>query len=219
VERRKSEGKVRREGLPKDDGKADVFFSPTFGFSEEKQLFAQLTSGEYSADILRLWYISKEPIEKLTKACNEIEMACSTILAILTDFEPADALPPNALDGTDHFALEQLEKLISQVNSTYSTCEFFKGFNKISAFCQTYMNGFYLKAIEERSYSQPGWSETRTSAQTALWNIVTSLAKLIAPVIPFLAEGIWANLRKNPEEPVSVFLKSFPMPKEKSDAH
>jgi len=197
--------------------------------TEENQSLAQLTSGECSADILRLWYISKEPIEKLTKACNEIETACSTILAILTDFEPANAsnaddyqvcrcVRANKLDSVDRLALEELDKLISQVNSEYSACEFFKGFNKISEFCQTYMNGFYLKDIEERSCS-PGWREVRTSAQTALWNIAYTIAKLIAPLTSFLAEGIWANLRKHPDAPASVFLDSFPMPKENHNAH
>jgi len=186
--------------------------------AEENLLLAQLNSGECNADILRLLYISREPIDKLTKAFGEIEMACSDIIRHLIDLEPSGALNAGVLDLADQLALEELDKLISQVNGAYSACEFFKGFNNISEFCQTYMNGCYLKGMEERLHSTLSSEETRSSAQTALWDIANAIARLVAPVTPFLAEGIWANLRKNPDAPASVFLKSFPRPKEESYA-
>ena len=198
--------------------------------SEENRFLAQLNSGECNADILRLWYISRKPLDKLTQAYSEIEMACANILKHLIDFESSGELnaaksppaPPFSDEGrgdlADQPVLEQVDKLISQVNGAYSTYEFFKGFKDIAEFCRTYMNGSYLNEIKERSSSALSSEETHTAEKSALWHIADAIARLIAPVTPFLAEGVWSSLRKNPDEPASVFLKFFPRPKEESHA-
>ena len=48
----------------------------------------------------------------------------------------------------------------------------------------------------------------RRSAQTAMYQVVATLAKLLAPVMPFTAEEVWTALPGAPTE--SVHLAAFP---------
>jgi isoleucyl-tRNA synthetase len=126
------------------------------------------------------------------------------------------------LYSIDKLAINQLMKLISEVNSAYSNRDFITAFSLISEFCQNELNDFYLKAVKDRLYESPAWSIAKQSAQTVLWNMATTIVRLIAPVTPFLAEQLWANLqqRLRCEEPwsdanmefPSVFLADWPVP-------
>ena len=52
---------------------------------------------------------------------------------------------------------------------------------------------------------------TRRSAQTAMWEILSAMTRLLAPVLSFTSEEIWQEMRTiDSNLPESVFLSEFP---------
>jgi isoleucyl-tRNA synthetase len=70
------------------------------------------------------------------------------------------------------------------------------------------MSAFYLDVLKDRLYISPGKSLARRSAQTAMYRILDALTRLVAPVLSFTADEIWAELPGEREE--SVHLAAFP---------
>jgi isoleucyl-tRNA synthetase len=66
----------------------------------------------------------------------------------------------------------------------------------------------YFDIIKDRLYTYAPKSKARRSAQTALFRIADSLARLLAPILVFTADEIWENL-PNRAEP-SVHISEFP---------
>jgi isoleucyl-tRNA synthetase len=71
------------------------------------------------------------------------------------------------------------------------------------------LSAFYLDVLKDRVYTSGQGSRLRRSAQTAMYEVLVSLVKLMAPVLSFTAEEIWQYLRM-PDKPASVHLAGFP---------
>lgn len=56
------------------------------------------------------------------------------------------------------------------------------------------MSNFYLDVLKDRLYTMPAKSSARRSAQTAMYEILQTLVKLVAPVLTFTAEETWGYL-------------------------
>ena len=70
------------------------------------------------------------------------------------------------------------------------------------------MSGFYLDVIKDRIYTLPVAGIPRRSAQSAMYHVLQTLVRCLAPVISFTAEEIWQHLRA-PAEAESVFVLSW----------
>jgi isoleucyl-tRNA synthetase len=57
-------------------------------------------------------------------------------------------------------------------------------------------------------------SKERRSAQTVLWTITETLARLVAPILSFTADEVWDYLPKLDGREASVHLAQFPAPEE-----
>ena len=73
------------------------------------------------------------------------------------------------------------------------------------------LSAFYLDISKDRLYVEDKESMTRKSAQTAMYEILSCLTRMIAPLLSFTAEEIWQEMRKTDSSlPESVFLADFP---------
>jgi isoleucyl-tRNA synthetase len=75
------------------------------------------------------------------------------------------------------------------------------------------MSATYLDILKDRLYTFPAHSQLRRGSQTVLFEIVTALAKLMAPVLSFTAEEIWQVLPESKQKGSklgSVHLAEFP---------
>jgi isoleucyl-tRNA synthetase len=70
------------------------------------------------------------------------------------------------------------------------------------------ISSFYVDVMKDPLYTLAPDSADRRSAQTAIFDVAVTLAKLIAPVLPFTAEEVWSFLPGSKEE--SVHLAKFP---------
>ncbi len=179
---------------------------------------------ESGADILRLWVasqdyqedlrISKDIVKQLMDAYRKVRNTCRFLLSNLFDFDPAaHAVPHTDLPELDQWALWRLGQLIDNVKKGYAEFQFRQVVHEIDYFCSTDMSATYLDILKDRLYTFPTNSLLRRGSQTVLFEIVTALAKLMAPILSFTAEEIWQVLPDSKEKGSklsSVHLAEFP---------
>ena len=160
----------------------------------------------YGADILRLWVcssdyredvrISDAILERIAEAYRKIRNTFRYLLANLSDFSPArDTQRPDALPELDRWALQRTQQVLDKVTQAYEAYQFHQAFQHIYQFCVLDLSAFYLDALKDRLYTEPPRSPTRGCAQTALYAILTGLARVVAPILPMTAEEVWQVMR------------------------
>ncbi len=182
------------------------------------------------AEILRLWVsaedyrddirISKEIIDRLTEAYRKIRNTCRFLLGNIYDYDGKDY--SNNLLEIDRWAVSRLQGLTKKVTSAYEKYDFHEVFHALHNFCVVDMSSFYLDILKDRLYTFRADSKDRRAAQWVLYHILSTMTRLIAPVLSFTAEEIWSYIPKGQgsgskgqgaEE--SVFLSAFPNADEK----
>ncbi len=180
---------------------------------------------QYGADILRLWVassdyhsdirISKPILSQLSDAYKKIRNTARFILGNLGNgagFDPdKDCVSDDKLTELDKWAMMKLDKLIDDVKAGYEKYDFHIAFHAIHNFCVVDMSNFYLDIIKDRLYCEKEDSELRRAAQTAMYRILSALARLAAPIISFTAEEIWQFMpHTSADDKESVFLNQMP---------
>ncbi len=162
---------------------------------------------KFGAEILRMWVasvdyredirISDEILSRQVDAYRRIRNTCRYILGNLGDFTPADAVPPDKMDGLDRFALALAAEAHAKVQEAYREFEFHKVFHTLHNFCVSDLSAFYLDILKDRLYSSPPKSPERRSAQTSLWRLLLLLLRDMAPVLSFTAEEVFRHLNES----------------------
>ena len=88
----------------------------------------------------------------------------------------------------------RLSHFITNVRTGYESYDFRQIIHEIDYFCSVHMSATYLDILKDRLYTFPKNSPLRRGSQTVLLDIVTSLAKLMAPILSFTGEEIWRTL-------------------------
>ncbi len=180
---------------------------------------------KFGAEVLRLWVsssdyrddqrISQEILTQLAEAYRRIRNTCRYLIGNLSDFDPVkDRVRDRGLLEVDRWALLRLQKLIQRVTRAYDGFEFHIVFHSIHNFCAVDMSAFYLDILKDRLYTAKAESVERRSGQTAMYDILYALVRLMAPVLSFTADEVWGYMKGNGGLP-SVFLSDFPKAEEK----
>lgn len=175
------------------------------------------------ADILRLWVassdynedirISPQILQRLSEAYRKIRNTARFILSNLYDFNPdTDRVDPRGLSLIDTWALAKSASMARLVTQAYDDFEFHKAFKGIYDFCNETLSMYYLDMVKGRLYTAGFDSRRRRSAQTAMYEILDSLVRLMAPLLAFTAEDIWQYMPKRSADAgvASVHLLDWP---------
>lgn len=176
---------------------------------------------QYGAELLRLWVVSEnyqedmrispDILKRLSEAYRKIRNTWRFMLGNLNDYNPeTDALPYEKLEEIDKWALHRLNMLIRRVRSAYDSCEFHTIYHSTLNFCINDMSAVYLDILKDRLYCSAADDPGRRSGQAVLHTVLSSLLKLLAPILSFTAEEAWQHLPDAAEE--SVHLAGFPEP-------
>ncbi len=177
---------------------------------------------QHGADILRLWVastdyrtdirISDNIIARLADEYRRIRNTARYLLGNLNGFDPAkDRVDPAQMSSFDRWILSRLHNVIKKVTEGYDNYEFHIPMVTIHQFCVNELSSLYLEASKDRLYADEPSGLSRRSCQTVMWDILTALAKMLAPVLSFTAEEIWQQTRKFDETLAeSVFLCDWP---------
>ncbi|HPE16694.1 MAG TPA: class I tRNA ligase family protein, partial [Oscillospiraceae bacterium] len=176
---------------------------------------------DYGADILRLWVssadyrqdmrISKEILRQLSDAYLKIRNTCRYILGNLSGFDPDDQVPLGEMTALDRFALSRLNALVEKVRAAYDVYEFHTVYRGIYNFCVVDLSNLYLDILKDRLYCEAPGSLARRSAQTAIYRILDGLVRMLAPLLAFTTEEIWAAMpHQQGAEAGSVLFNDMP---------
>ncbi len=174
---------------------------------------------KYGAEILRLWVaaedytqdirVSFEILDRLADAYRRIRNTCRFLLGNLSDFDPArDRVPYARLEEVDRWVLGRLGVLIARVRKAYEEYQFHTVFHSLHNFCAVDLSALYLDILKDRLYTSAPNAPPRRAAQTACYEILGALLRLMAPILTFTAEEAWGHLSGTKAE--SVHLERFP---------
>jgi len=179
---------------------------------------------KYGADLLRLWVVSADYktdmrisdgiLKQLSESYRKIRNTARYILGNINDFNPeTDMVSTDKLSDIDKWALIRLSKLTEKVLDAYRNYEFHIVQHAIHNFCIVDMSNFYLDVIKDRLYAEKADSESRRAAQTVMYKVLDSLVRLLAPVLAFTSEEIWASMPHTAADKKEyVILNDMPKP-------
>ncbi|MCK6392385.1 isoleucine--tRNA ligase [Zoogloea sp.] len=178
----------------------------------------QEVTGKLGADILRLWVastdysgelsISKEILDRVVEVYRRLRNTLRFLLANTADFNAAtDMLPVSEWLEIDRYALALTRKLQTQAEADYAGYEFHRIVQALQNFAAEDLGAVYLDVLKDRLYTTQAKSVARRSAQSALWHILQTVVKLMAPILSFTAEEIWQLLTQDADD--SVMLHAF----------
>ncbi len=177
---------------------------------------------QHGAEILRLWVsaedyrddikISNEILKRTVEAYRKIRNTARFILGNLADFDPvSDGVAREEMTELDRWALHKLQQLVEKVDGAYERFSFHTIYHALYHFCTVELSARYLDILKDRLYILVPEAPARRSAQTVLFEMVTVVTRLMAPILSFTAEEIWLAIPKGTSAS-SVHLAAFPEP-------
>ena len=181
------------------------------------------------ADAVRWYFYSTSapwlPNRFSDKALSEVQRkfmstlqntyAFFVLYANIDQFDPKEHDIANVkLTLMDRWILSRLNQLVKQVDDDLSHYRIPEPANAIADFVEELSN-WYVRRGRERFWGK-GMDDTKEAAFVTLYTVLTTLAKVIAPFMPFMSEDIYQNLVRSvdPSAPESVHLCDFPTPDE-----
>jgi isoleucyl-tRNA synthetase len=110
----------------------------------------------------------------------------------------------------DKWAMQQLQILIAEVHENYEGFTFHRVFTLLYNFCSVQMSSIYMDVLKDRLYCDAADSRARRSSQTAMQNILDALVRMLAPILAFTAEEIWAVMQYKSQNVDTVHLAMMP---------
>lgn len=180
---------------------------------------------QYGADAIRL-FLMHSPAVKADDLCFSepgVELVLRQILipfwnaysffmlyARLYKWKPeASARKPEAT--IDRWILSLLQKLVFDVSKGLDEYDLSQAVEPFIGFVDQLTNWYIRRS--RRRFWEDQQSKDRDEAFATLYQVLITLAQVAAPVVPFITEAIYRNLR-TANEPESVHLAHFPQPHE-----
>ena len=176
------------------------------------------------ADILRLWVASSDYNEdirisalilsRLSEAYRKIRNTLRFMLSNLYDFDPrSDKTGADQMRKIDQWIIARANSLlVEKTAAAYESFEFYKAYQIIYDFCNSDLSSLYLDMAKGRLYTYAKNSFARRAAQTAIYEVLNILVRVMAPILSFTAEEVWQYMQgpENDGKFSSVHLLMWP---------
>ncbi len=132
-----------------------------------------------------------------------------TTYAALDGWEPNTATEP-AYTELDRWLRSELHALTKTVTEAYEAYDALNATRPVEAFVERLSN-WYLRRSRRRFWKSASDAD-KHAAYSTLYEALVTVAKLIAPAMPFMAEELYQNLVRpvTPDAPESVHLADWP---------
>ncbi len=179
-----------------------------------------------SADLMRWMYCRQAPAQNINfgptvaeevrskmimKLWNTYSFFCN--YARLDGFEPsATEVPVKDRPDIDRWILSDLQLLIQSAHDAFKAFSVQAFCLKTEAFIDDKLSNWYVRRNRRRFWKSDKGSDKMAAYQT-LYTVLVTLAKLCAPVIPFVSEKLYQNLvvsAQGSDVPASVHLCDYP---------
>jgi isoleucyl-tRNA synthetase len=174
------------------------------------------------AELLRLWaaaadyqsdvVFSKTILDQLGESYRKIRNTCRFLLSNLYDFAPdRDRLADPNLRELDRLALAVLRERDREIRQAYERYSFHDVVRLMVDYLVT-VSAEYLGPIKDALYCEAPASPQRRSVQTALYEMVTTVATWMAPIMCFSAQDVADDLVRQTGKAFDVHGQLWPAP-------
>jgi len=173
------------------------------------------------ADLVRLWVssvnftddvpFSEEMFNRLGDTYRRIRNTLRILLGNLCDHDPQAEGEPTAID---RWILARLAAVAQTCREGYDAYEFHRVYHALNQFCAVDLSSLYVDITKDRMYCDPAGSGRRRATQATMHEVLSSLTRLLAPILAFTAEEAWGYFQ--PGE--SVHLQLFPPVRQPDEA-
>ncbi|MEO5568491.1 MAG: isoleucine--tRNA ligase [Gemmatimonadaceae bacterium] len=170
------------------------------------------------ADILRMWVsmidyrddmaIGKEIVDRIADGYRKMRNTSRILLANLAGFDPAtDAVPFDQMHAIDRWVVDRASRTFERCRQAYEEYDFHVVYHRILDLCTVDLSAIYVDVTKDTMYCDAATSQTRRSAQTAMYHVLRGLISTMAPILSFTADEIYEALPG--EREASIHLSEF----------
>ncbi|MEM4446975.1 MAG: valine--tRNA ligase [Candidatus Jordarchaeales archaeon] len=164
-------------------------------------IYPEPVVAKYGADAVRLYACMAASLgddirfdESKVAGISRFLQKLWNIARFISNFpEPTEGF---TLTETDRWILSELNKLIKEVDESYSSFDFHPGAVALYNFIWNVFASHYIEMVKARAYNRNGtFSEGEQKA--AHWTLhfcLKTILKLLAPITPFITDAIWRQL-------------------------
>ena len=172
----------------------------------------------HGADVLRLWVasvdytedvrISDDLIAQVKESYRKIRNTYRFMLGNLFDFDYSkDKVEYKDMPNYDKFMVIKLNELIKNIKESYDNFNYQEVYKLVNNYVSFNLSNFYLDFTKDILYIEKHDSKVRRSVQTVLYETLTALIKLLAPILPYTSEEVYQLLPNHKE---SIHLENNP---------
>jgi len=181
------------------------------------------------ADVMRWLFCQQRPDANLNFGWRPLEEVKRRLLVLwntysffvtyanLDRWSPGEAdIPLKDRPLLDRWAAARLNGLVAEVRSALDGYDAMAASHVIEGFIGE-LSTWYVRRSRRRFWKAENDLDKQAAYQT-LYECLTTLTRLLAPFMPFMAEALYQNLVRNLfAEPASVHLTSYPEPDARAD--
>lgn len=176
---------------------------------------------EYGADTVR-WYMPyvspvwtpiKFDIEGLKEVYSKFFNTLRNTYNFFALYANTDELDPKEFnvpyenrEEIDKWILSKYNKLVKECTQSYDTFDLTKVVRKVTDFVSEDLSNWYIRRTRRRFWASE-LDDNKKAVYNTTYEVLEGLCKLIAPIVPFVSEGIYTNLTGKE----SVHLQDFPV--------
>ena len=160
---------------------------------------------QYGADLVRLWASSvdwqnevpfgEDLFKQVAEPYRRLRNTLRILLGNLDGFNQQSTINnhQSSIPLLDAWILERLHVVVKECLTAYESFEFRKVFNSINQFCTTDLSAIYIDALKDRMYCDAADSPRRLASQAAMYEIFSSITRLLAPILAYTADEAWEH--------------------------
>jgi len=177
----------------------------------------------HGADALRWYFFSAGPpgdskrfsVNLVGNTVRNFSLTLWNVYAFFTTYAALDGWTPSpekppAYTELDRWLRSELHALTKQVTEAYEAYDALNATRPVEAFVERLSN-WYLRRSRRRFWKSASDAD-KHAAYSTLYEALVTVAKLIAPAMPFMAEELYQNLVRSvdADAPESVHLADWP---------
>ncbi len=161
---------------------------------------------QFGVDVMRWLFASASPERNVSfgpKHCDEVRRgfiltwwnvyAFFCNLARIDDYKPEQhRIPTEQRSLLDRWILSDLHRLLAVARESLDDYDVARLCSETQHFVEA-LSTWYVRRSRRRFYG-PGWPVDKRAAYATLYEVLTTLNRVIAPIVPFLSEVMYRNL-------------------------
>lgn len=158
---------------------------------------------QMGADILRMWVssvdyqqdvrISNEMMKQVSEGYRKIRNTYKFLLGNVFDYTLENRVEFKDMTEVDQYVTIKLNTLVEEVIDAYERFAFDEVYRKVTNFV-TFFSGFYMDFSKDILYIEKADSPQRRGVQTVFYDALTTLIKLMTPILPHTANEAYSFL-------------------------